>query len=638
MSIHQLLSQQLQQLGLDPTEAPTQEQWETLVSAISETYATSDSQNQALQANASVLSARIGSGLLPGTDNRDLLGTVFETMGDGLCTLSKEGELLLMNPEAERMLGWTLEELRGEFLLDAIYPLDVGPISPTQKLFAKLQNHKEIKFSEAIFRSRTGHILNVSFSLSPILHRKQFAGAVLVFRDISSILEVQSELSNQLEETLILNKIIEALTSSLEVNKILETLCTELCTHMSLPHAAFALVEKPSNKMKIVAEYIADNGPSSLGEVITVENEEIRQKVFKSHKTLYISGSGAAQEDALREFHLKRGTVSLMIIPVLVRNRVVGTLGLNAEEPRHFDEDDVALVQKIASAAGRALENAILFKNLSRELFQKEQVRKQLEEARDEAEHANAFKSELLAKVSHELRTPLSSIVGFAEMLDMSVYGKLAEDQADVVRNILQASEYLILLVNDLLDISRLEMGKLVLSMRKFTPKQLIDRIERDMRREALVKGLDLRISLDAAMPEHVIGDLDRIHQILNNLIGNAIKYTEIGRIDVSFKPENNLFWSMTIRDTGIGIPFDLQEKIFDHFHQVMIQNYQISRNGFGLGLAIVKQLVQLMRGDLTVESSPGRGSIFKVRLPLYPSNELLLSDFDIHSGENASI
>ena len=620
VSIHHLLSNQLTQLGIDPQQAPTAEQWAKLVSAVSETYKRSENINKGLQANADTLSTRVETQLLPGTDNRDLLGTVFETMGDGLCTLNKEGQLLLMNPVAEKMLGWNQNDMGGEYILDAIYPFGSGPLSPTQRLFLKLQREPELDFPEAIFRSSSGHILNVSFSLTSITHRGKFAGAVLVFRDISAILQTQVELSNKLEETLFLNTIIETLTSTLEINKILETLCTELCTHLNLPHAAFALVEKPTNKMKIVAEYIADDGPSALGEVITVNDTDIKEKVFNTHKTLYVSGKPTERDTDLREFNLHRGTISLMIIPVVVRGRVVGTLGLNADQPRHFDESDVDLVQKIAAVAGRALEHAILYKNLKRELLQKEKAQKDLVIARDEAQYANEFKSELLAKVSHELRTPLSSIVGFSEMLDMGVYGKLDGDQGEVMEQILRASEYLVLLVNDLLDISRLEMGKLVLAHNEFKVQNLIDRIERDMRRTALKKGLNLSVSVDPNMPRTLIGDIDRLNQVLNNLIGNAIKYTEQGKVEVNFKMENRRNWSMTIKDTGIGIPYEIQEKIFDHFHQGVLENFEHSRHGFGLGLAIVKQLTQLMKGEITVDSAPGKGSSFKVRLPFEQS------------------
>ncbi len=637
MAIHQLLSKQLTGLNIDPTAPPSREQWAQLMSTLSETYELADVKNQDLHTNAQNLSKRIETKLLPGTDNRDLLGTVFETMGDGLCTLNKDGQLLLMNPVAEKMLGWNQEELSGEYVLDAIYPLDSGPLSPTQKLFRKLQRHSELDFPEAIFRSRKGHILNVSFSLTAITHRGQFAGAVLVFRDISAALDVQTELTHQLEETLLLNKIIEALTSTLDVNVILKTLCTELCKYLDLPHAAFALVEKPSNKMKIVAEFIADGGPSAMGQVITVNDTKTRNEVFNTHKTLYRNGKQELAEADLQEFDLQRGTISLMIVPILVRSKVVGTLGLNANQPRYFADADVDLVQKIAAAAGRALENAVLYKNLKRELLQKEKAQRDLESARDEAQYANTFKSELLAKVSHELRTPLSSIIGFTEMLDMGVYGKLEGDQGMVISQILQSSEYLITLVNDLLDISRLDMGKLLLTNVSFEMQSLIDRIERDMRRSALKKGLNLRVFLDSSFPKILKGDIDRLNQILNNLIENAIKYTDSGNVDVAIKLETAKSWSISVRDTGIGIPYEVQEKIFDHFHQGVIQNYQSSKNGFGLGLAIVKQLVELMNGEVTVESAPEKGSIFKVKFPLRLPNVTVPLNSDIQHSHRVT-
>ncbi|MEM8861880.1 MAG: PAS domain S-box protein, partial [Chloroflexota bacterium] len=372
MSIHRLLNKQLNKLDINPHRPPSTEQWDQLMKLVSKTYANAESTNRELHLATRNLEQRIENHLLPGTDTRDLLGVVFETMGDGMCTLDKDGRLILMNPQVKKLLGWNQNEVYGEFLLDAIYPMDSAPLSPTQSLFIKLQRTSEIEVPEAIFRTKSGHILNVSFSLSAIKHRGQFAGAVLVFRDISSILHTQAELSHQLDQTLLLNRLIGALTSSLEINKILETLCRELCEFLVLPHAAFALVEKPSNTMKIVAEYIADNGAPTLGKIIRVNDNRIRDSVFKAHKPLFLSGQTDDENITLREFDLSRGTVSLMIIPLLVRGEVVGTLGLNAVTPRHFDEVEIDLVQNIAAVAGRALENAVLYRDLQRELSQKE--------------------------------------------------------------------------------------------------------------------------------------------------------------------------------------------------------------------------------------------------------------------------
>ena len=287
MSIHKLLAKQLEILNINPHRPPSTHEWDKLIETVSLTYQKAEETNRNLYASAKTLEKRVDSQLLPGTDNRDLLGTVFETMGDGMCTLNREGRLILMNPQAEKMLGWNQSDIYGEFILDAIYPIGPDTLSPTQRLFQLLEEKGEIDFPEAIFRTSSGHILNVSFSLSTITHRDKFAGAVLVFRDISTILHTQAELSHQLEQTLLLNRVIGALTSTLEANEILETLCRELCGFLGLPHAAFALVDKTSGGMKIVAEFIADNGPSALGKIITVNDKNIREKVFNAHRTLF---------------------------------------------------------------------------------------------------------------------------------------------------------------------------------------------------------------------------------------------------------------------------------------------------------------------------------------------------------------
>jgi signal transduction histidine kinase len=249
--------------------------------------------------------------------------------------------------------------------------------------------------------------------------------------------------------------------------------------------------------------------------------------------------------------------------------------------------------------------------------------------ARDQALMASQLKTELLSRVSHELRTPLGVILGFAEMLREKVYGPLTDEQYPPLKSIIENSHSLTRQLNELLDQARLGADKLQLQISTFTLTELINGVEAQLQTLAQAKGLRLTIEIAAEMPPALWGDPLRLQQILVNLIGNAIKFTEVGSVRVYiYRPQDNR-WVIQVSDTGPGIPVEAWSLIFEPFQQV---DGSITRKhgGVGLGLSIVKQLANLMGGEVSLESEVGRGSTFTVKLPLVlPQDELIeyLSD-----------
>jgi PAS domain S-box-containing protein len=232
-----------------------------------------------------------------------------------------------------------------------------------------------------------------------------------------------------------------------------------------------------------------------------------------------------------------------------------------------------------------------------------------------EAELEN-MKSMLVSMVSHELRTPLGAIIGYGEILQEQIYGPLTERQTNLVERLIANAQRLVSLVNDLLDRARLEAGKLKLQRVSFSPRQLLDDLMSTTTPIAKAKHLEVVTHIAPTVPPALQGDPQRLLQILINLVGNAIKFTDQGAITVKLDRPDEAHWSLQVSDTGMGISPDEQEHVFDVFQQADSSATR-QHGGAGLGLSIVKQLATLMGGTIELVSAVGQGSTFTVALPL---------------------
>jgi PAS domain S-box-containing protein len=226
------------------------------------------------------------------------------------------------------------------------------------------------------------------------------------------------------------------------------------------------------------------------------------------------------------------------------------------------------------------------------------------------------MKNAFIAIVSHELRTPLNAILGYAEMLREAVYGQVNEKQKNVSSRIMTNSQRLLEIVSDLLDQAQIEAGKLKIQMVACKPAVLLDNVHGVMEKFASDKNLNLITELDPSMPPIIMGDPQRLQQIIVNLTNNAVKFTDSGSVKVKIAPLNEKNWQIQTIDTGNGIPKEALDYIFESFRQVDGLSTR-QHGGVGLGLSIVKQLVERMNGKITVESGIGKGSTFTVTLPL---------------------
>ncbi len=256
------------------------------------------------------------------------------------------------------------------------------------------------------------------------------------------------------------------------------------------------------------------------------------------------------------------------------------------------------------------------FQCLARNITAIKQAQDALRIARDQALEASRAKSQLLSKVSHELRTPLGGILGYAELLHDNMFGELNEKQKRGTAEIIESANHLTDMVNELLDEAQMQSNTLSLHERKFLPATLLQQSISGMEMLARKNGLNFTASIGENLPYELYGDDHRLRQIIINLLGNAIKFTKEGSVNICLLRDSENHWAIQVSDTGIGIPKEAQSYIFDPFRQV---NDAITRDnrGVGLGLAITYQLVELMNGKILLESEPGRGTTFTVKLPI---------------------
>ena len=248
-----------------------------------------------------------------------------------------------------------------------------------------------------------------------------------------------------------------------------------------------------------------------------------------------------------------------------------------------------------------------------RDITARKQAEKELIQAKEKAEESDRLKSAFLANMSHEVRTPLNSIIGFSELLTMPDFEE--EEKNEFIRHIVINGNNLLTIISDIMDISKIESGEMKIYSTQLDALKFISRIKEQFSFQAEAKNLELKLSHPDTEEEIVIyADAARLNQILNNLIINAIKFTTIGSVEIGYQPWGNMV-EFYVRDTGIGIPEEYQDKIFDRFRQVEDASKRTT-GGNGLGLAISKNLVELMGGKIWVESEPGKGSTIYFTIP----------------------
>ena len=299
-------------------------------------------------------------------------------------------------------------------------------------------------------------------------------------------------------------------------------------------------------------------------------------------------------------FVKEAGFRAMLAVPLLREDRLFGGLVVRRKEAGWFSTPVVDLLQTFAAQSVVALHNARLFR--------------EIEEKGRELEIANKHKSQFLANMSHELRTPLNAILGYTELILDNIYGDVPEKIGEVLERLGKNGRHLLGLINDVLDLSKIEAGQLNLSLNEYSMGEVVQTVFTSVEALAAEKKLELKVKVPQDL-SIARGDEQRIAQVLLNLLGNAIKFTDEGEVRVEVTASDETFL-VSVADTGPGLSEADQKRIFDEFHQADGSNTR-EKGGSGLGLSIAKKIVEMHGGRIWVESNVGKGSTFRFTLPV---------------------
>ena len=445
------------------------------------------------------------------------------------------------------------------------------------------------------------------FSSAEIELLQTFADqAVIAVENTRLLAELRArtaELTRSVDELKALADVSRALSSTLELDAVLQTIVTrasqlavtDACSVFEYDEATEAFYLRATNNLDDEVVTLARQTPTRKGEGVQGRMAVTLQPV---------QVPDIAEEDAyhgpLRDILLKTGTRAVLAIPMLRENELIGGLTVNKRTPGEFSPEVIELLTTFATQSALAIQNARLF----REIEQKSR----------ELEAASQHKSEFLANMSHELRTPLNAVIGFSEVLTERMFGELNEKQEEYLKDIHASGQHLLSLINDILDLSKIEAGKMDLELSEFDLAMTIDNALMLVRERAARRSITLNTAVDERVGQ-VQADERKIRQVLLNLLSNAIKFTpESGGIHVEARSVNESI-EVSVTDTGVGIAPEDQEAVFEEFRQVGTADKKVE--GTGLGLALSRKFIELHGGTIWVESQVGEGSTFTFTVPV---------------------
>ena len=414
-------------------------------------------------------------------------------------------------------------------------------------------------------------------------------------KDLKKRVELATkEINQRADELETLYKVGKDIAATLDLDTMLQVIVDKAIDIVNGDRGTIQLISQEKNKiLKVVScgfskneweEYSCKEFLESInGWVYQQKKPALSRNIQKDERN-----SGKAHQRAVAN-----QCKSAACTPLMIGEDVIGTLTvIRNKKKKAFDENDLSLINMLAAQAAAAIQNARLY---------------------EQAQEADRLKSAFLASMSHELRTPLNSIIGFTGILLQGLVGNLNPEQTKQMRMVQSSANHLLELINDILDISKIEAGQLTISLGKFNLRETIEKVIQTVSPLANKKGLELSSKIGPKVGQ-IVSDRRRIEQILINLVNNAIKFTEKGKVGVICQVKGE--WIETqVFDTGIGIKEEDQKLLFKPFQQVdtgLSREYE----GTGLGLAICKRLVNKLGGEIFVESVAGKGSTFKFTLP----------------------
>jgi signal transduction histidine kinase/putative methionine-R-sulfoxide reductase with GAF domain len=431
--------------------------------------------------------------------------------------------------------------------------------------------------------------------------------AVIAIENARLFNELQArtgELSRSVDKLTALGEVGRAVSSTLDLETVLTTIVSRAVQLAGLEAGAIYEYDEPAEVFHLRAtqnlpeEFLEIARPLALpkGEGATGRLAVTREPV----QIPDIAASGA-YHGRLRDVLLHLDHRALLAVPLISEDRIVGGLVVNRREPGEFAPDVIDLLRTFATQSALAIQNAQLFR--------------EIEDKSRQLEAASRHKSEFLANMSHELRTPLNAVIGFSEVLLQRMFGELNAKQDEYLKDIYTSGQHLLSLINDILDLSKIEAGRMELAPAPFHVPTALENAVTLVKERAGRHGIALQLDIDPRLGE-IVGDERKVKQVLLNLLSNAVKFTpEGGRITLKAGRRDGAV-EIAVTDTGIGIAPEDQAAIFEEFRQVGSDETR-KQEGTGLGLTLAKKFVELHGGRIWVESELGRGSTFTFTLPM---------------------
>jgi len=431
--------------------------------------------------------------------------------------------------------------------------------------------------------------------------------AVIAIENVRLFQELQArtgELARSVEELRALGEVGRAVSSTLDLETVLTTIVSRAVDLSETTGGIIYEFDERSEELQLRASHQVETelvealrgAPIRLGEGATGRAAALRTPV-QVMDLLTEREFAVTQISPIAE---ALGYRSILAVPLLLEDRIMGGLTVWRKQPGGFAPEAVNLLQTFAAQSSLAIQNARLFR--------------ELEEKGHLLEVASRHKSQFLANMSHELRTPLNAILGYTELLLDGIYGQIPDRGRETMERIDRSGRHLLSLINDVLDLSKIEAGQLTLSLGDYSLKEVVQTVVTAMEPLAAEKKLALTVTVAPDLPVGR-GDDRRLSQVLLNLVGNAVKFTDAGAVRVEAKASDGAFL-VSVSDTGPGIAAEDQARIFEEFQQADTSSTR-KKGGTGLGLSIARRIIELHGGGIRVESAPGKGSTFSFTVPV---------------------
>ncbi len=441
--------------------------------------------------------------------------------------------------------------------------------------------------------------------------------AKLIVRTDIELNKAQEELDRKITGLYTLQKLSRTVSSTLEENQVFKKVELSYLSDLGFQKALALLFDERDNEFSLRMSLGYEEEETDKIKDFIDSNKETCFELIHSEKTV---SSIAAKDNPPETQKIKDlfGVVSFVFTPILTKEGNPGLLFVGSENPdTNITEGDEELITILANQIGQALENARLFEKtwLAHQDLEKrvEERTRELSRVLEELKKINQRKNDFVSNVSHELRTPLTSIKGYAAILLSGKLGALPEEVHKRLEKINKHSDELVQFVNDLLDLARIESGKIELKLAPLNLKNIVDEVADILAVQFKEKQIEFSVNSPEGLAE-VMADYSQIKRVFINLINNSVKYTPQGKIVVSLiKLDNEV--QVDVQDTGCGIPEEALDKLFTEFYRVdSMMNQEIK--GTGLGLALVKNIVISHKGKIWVKSKVGQGTTFSFTLP----------------------